>query len=167
MDTISHIKQVLQEHPLTPTYKQLTHIEARSKMETIKTNLKLLLSNNRDLSSKSEWIFFERSLQLHHRLPVFYGLPKVHKNPITLRPVINGIDSLLAVFSHWLDYKLKELLPYIKSFVKDYATVIKEIKNLNIPKNALLFSANATLMYTNIETNLGVASIQALLTSNM
>jgi len=119
MDTVSYIKQVLKEHLLTPTYEQLTHIEARSKMDTIKTNLKLLLFNNKNLLSKSEWIYFERNLQLHHRLPVFYGLPKVHKNPVTLRPVVGGINSLLAVFSNWLDYKLKDLLPYVKSFVKD------------------------------------------------
>jgi hypothetical protein len=166
MDTVSYIKQVLKEHLLTPTYKQLTYMEAKSKMDTIKANLKLLLSNNKNILSKSEWVYFDRSLQLHHRLPVFYGLPKVHKNPVTLRPVVSGINSLLSVFSNWLDYKLKVLLPHVKSFVKDSATVIKELKSLHIPQNALLFSADATSMYTNIETQLGVASIQALLSNN-
>jgi hypothetical protein len=90
----------------------------------------------------------------------------VHKSPVTLRPVVNGVNSLLAVFSNWLDYKLKKLLPYVKSYNKDSTTVIKELKELTIPTRALLFSADATSMYTNIETHLAVDSIKSLILDN-
>jgi hypothetical protein len=113
-------------------------------MASIKTSLTSLITNNRALLSKAEWLYFQRSLQINHRLPIFYGLPKLHKTPVTLRPVVSGINSLQAVFSNWLDYKLKELLPLVKSFVKDSTTVIKKLKELNLPQEALLFSADAT-----------------------
>ena len=116
MDTVSYIRQALKENLLTPTYKQLTATEAQSKITAIKASLTSLISDNRALLSKAEWLYFQRSLQLNHRLPIFYRLPKVHKTPITLRPVVSGINSLLAVFSNWLDYKLKELLPLVKFF---------------------------------------------------
>jgi hypothetical protein len=166
MDTKSYTQQVLKEHLLTSTYKQLTETEAKHKMESIKATLKLLLKDNQNLLPKSEWNYFQRSLQQHHRLPIFYGLPKIHKTPVSLRPVVSGINSLLAIFSNWVDYKLKSLLPHLKSFVKDSAKIIKDLKTLSIPGEALLFSADATSMYTNIDTGLGVKSIQQFLSDN-
>jgi hypothetical protein len=160
MDTNSYIRQVLKEHLLTASYSRLTAKEAKDTMDDIKIILKNLIESNLIYLSKAESTYFQRSLQTYHRLPIFYGLPKVHKTPFTLKPVVSGTNSLLAIFSDWLDYKLKELLPYVNSYIKDSSTVIKELKELHIPKEALLFSADATSMYTNVETPLGVASIQ-------
>jgi hypothetical protein len=115
-------------------------------MERVKSTLKTLITNNQDQLSKAEVTYFQRSLHLKHRIPIFYGIPKVHKSPVTLRLVVSGVNSLLAVFSYWLDYKLKKLLPNVKSYVKDSTTIIKELKELTIPTNARLFSADATSM---------------------
>jgi hypothetical protein len=79
------------------------------------------------------------------------------------RPVVSGTNSLLAIFSNWFDYKLKDLLVHVKSFIKDSNSVLEDLKELHLPKEALLFSANATAMYTNIDTKLGVNSIKAFL----
>jgi hypothetical protein len=160
MDTNTYITQVLKEHLLTASYRRLTAKEAKDTMDDIKIILTKLIESNRIYLSKAENTYFQRSLQTYHRLPIFYGLPKVHKTPFTLRPVVSGTNSLLAIFSNWLDYKLKELLPYVNSYIKDSSTVIKDLKELHIPYGALLFSADATSMYTNIETPLGIASIQ-------
>jgi hypothetical protein len=54
MDTVSYTKQVLTEHLLTDTYKRLTPIEAKHKMETIKSYLKTLVNNHHNLLSKAE-----------------------------------------------------------------------------------------------------------------
>jgi len=107
MDKAAYIQQVLSEHLLTNTYRNLTASEAKTQMETIKSTLKNLISNHLNHLSKAETTYFQRSLQLRHRLPIFYGIPKVHKSPVTLRPVISSVNSLLTVFSIWLDYKLK------------------------------------------------------------
>jgi YesN/AraC family two-component response regulator len=87
MDTTTYIRQVLQEHLLTSTYKQLSQREAKNIMEQLKTYLKELLSQHSKYLSKPELIYFQRSLKEFHRLPIFYGLPKVHKEPISLRLV--------------------------------------------------------------------------------
>jgi len=163
MDTVSYTKQVLSEHLLTNTYKRLTPTEAKYQMESIKSHLTTLVNSHHNFLSKAEILYFQRNLKLFHRLPIFYGLPKIHKNPYTLRPVVSGTNSLLAIFSHWLDYRLKELLIHVKSFVKDSNTIIKELKDLTLPQNALFFTADAALMYTNIDTSLGVESIKQLI----
>jgi hypothetical protein len=135
-------------------------------MEQLKNSLKNILQSNSNYLSEAELTYFKRSLNNHFRLPIFYGLPKVHKNPIALRPVVSTTNSLLAVFSTWLDYKMKELLPFVKSCIKNSTSVITNLKNLNIPPNAWLFSADAVSMYTYIDTTCGIQAIQAFLESN-
>jgi len=62
MDTLSYTRQVLKEHLLSSTYKQLTITETKNRMEKIKSTLKLLLTDNQNLLSKPEWTYFQRSL---------------------------------------------------------------------------------------------------------
>lgn len=75
------------------------------------------------------------------------------------------IDNL-ADFSTWLDYRMKELLHVAQSYLKDSASFIQEIKRINLPDNALLFTANAKSMYTNIDANIGISFIKNFLISN-
>jgi hypothetical protein len=166
LDTKQYIGQILQEHLLTPSYKQLSHQEALNTMETTKTTLKKLIQSNLQLLSKPELTFFERSLRSFHRLPIFYGLPKVHKEPLSLRPVVSTSGSLLAIFSTWLDYKMKDLIPLVKSYIKNSFELIEELQSLNIPNNALFFSADAVSMYTNIDTETGINAIKSFIQTN-
>jgi hypothetical protein len=166
MDTKDYINLVLTEHLLMDTYLQLTEGEAKNRLNDNKATLKTLLADYASSLSKSESLFFKRSLQEHHRIQVFYGLPKVHKQPITLRPVVSTSGSLLALFSTWLDYKMKELLPLVHSHVKNSFTALEEMKNLVIPDNALLFAADATSMYTNIDIDIGISAVRNFLQCN-
>jgi hypothetical protein len=166
MDTTDYVNQILTEHLLTDTYLQLTEGKAKYRLNDVKDTLKTLLANNTSSLSKSELLFFKRNLQEHHRIPVFYGLPKVHKQPVTLCPVVSTSGSSLAIFSTWLDYRMKELLPLVWSHVKNSFTALEELKNLVIPDNALLFAADATSMYMNIEIDIGMSAVRNFLESN-
>jgi hypothetical protein len=166
MNREDYIKQILQEHLVSDDYLQLTQTEANYKMETLKNTLKTTIDSSLHLLSKAEVTYFKRSLQIQHCLPVFYGLPKVHKTPISLRPVVSCINSLLSVFSTWLDYKMKTLLPLIQSYTKNSTDVIQDLKNLHLPKDALIFTADAKSMYTNIDTTTGVNTFKEFLTTN-
>ncbi len=154
MDTKTYIKQILQEHLLTSHYQQLSKQDSLNHLENFKATLKDLISSNLNHLSKSEVIYFQRSFKIKHRLPIFYGLPKVHKVPISLRPVVSSVNSFSSVFSYWLDFKMKDLLPLVKSYTKNSS---------DVPENARLFSADAKSMYTNIDTNVGIQSFQDFL----
>jgi hypothetical protein len=69
-------------------------------------------------------------------------------------------------FSIWLDYKTKELLPLVKSYLKNSTTLIQTLQNLHIPETALIFMADAKSIYTNIDTDTGITSIRNFLHAN-
>jgi hypothetical protein len=78
---------------------------------------------------------------------------------MSLRLVVSTHSSLLAIFSVWLDYKMKDLLHLVQSFLKDSYSLIKELKELQLPDSALLFTADAISMYTNIDSTPGITSL--------
>jgi len=166
MDLEQYTEQVLSEHLLTNAYTQLTCDEATHNINRIKRDLKQIISNHHGSLSKAEITYLKRSFQQHHRLPIFYGLPKVHKNPIALHPVVSTTNSFLAVFSIWLDYRMKELLPLIKSYVKNSTLIINKLKHMLIPDGAQVFTADAKSMYTNIDTTIGIQSVRGFLDTN-
>ncbi len=166
MDLTKYSKQILQEHLLTKDYRQLTKDSACNEKEKIKCYLKSMISANRNLLPKAELIYFQRSFQLQHRLPIFYGLPKVHKNPISLRPVVSNTNSFLAIFSVWLDHKMKDLLPLVRYHIKNSTTLISQLKQLPLPAGVKIFTADAVSMYTNIDTTLGMDAIRQFLITN-
>jgi hypothetical protein len=84
MDLDHYIQQILKEHLMTNDYSQLSKNSAKDKMELIRSDLKGMLTQNQRQLTKAELVYFQRSLQLQHRIPIFYGIPKVHKTPISL-----------------------------------------------------------------------------------
>jgi hypothetical protein len=93
-------------------------------MEDLKLHLKNIIKLNQNSLPKAELTYFDRSLKSHFWLPIFYGPPKVHKTPISLQPVVSSTNSLLATFSIWLDYKMKDLLP-LACFSKIHIHLLK------------------------------------------
>jgi len=61
---------------------------------------------------------------------------------------------------------MKELLPLIKSYTKKSFEVLGDLKTLDIPSNALLYSADAKSMYTNIDTTVGIQSFRDFFASH-
>jgi hypothetical protein len=78
------IKQILMEHLLTKYYTQLTKQEALNKLDKLRAYFKTLVNSNGHILSKAKTTYFKRSFKIQHRIPIFYGLPKVHKTPMTL-----------------------------------------------------------------------------------
>jgi len=89
-------------------------------------------------------------------------MPKVHKNPMVLCLVVSCINSFSSIFSNWLDLKRKDLLFSITSYIKDSKDLLTEIIKMTLPQNATLFTADASAVYTNINTNTGIIAFENL-----
>ena len=75
--------------------------------------------------------------------------------------------TFILVLSRWLDYKLKKLLPFISTYIKDSRDFEIKLDNLNsnarLPKNARLVTADAISMYTITDTNHGLKALRSFL----
>ena len=65
------------------------------------------------------------------KLAKFYTTIKVHKNLLTLRPIVRQCDTVISVLSSWLDYNLKKLLLFILFYIKDSRDFKIKLNNLN------------------------------------
>jgi hypothetical protein len=105
-------------------------------------------------------------MKKEHRIPQFYGMPKVHKDkfPIPLRPVISQCGSFSAIISTFLDYKLQPFTSRIPSYIQNSTSLLNKLDILDtLPKSARLFTSDATSMYTNIDPVEGISTIKKYL----
>ena len=127
---------------------------------TLKTKVKQLIRKNQDVLSTGEYNFLAKSLTLEHRMPQFYITAKVHKFPWKTRPIVSTSGSLLAYLSKWVDYNLNQIAKKSPTYILNSLQVKKEFEKLeSLPKNAIIFTADAVSMYTNIDTRHGIITI--------
>ena len=109
----------------------------------------------------------ERSEAKQNKLAKLYTTIKVHKNPHTLRPIVSQCGTVISVLSSWLDYKLKKLLAFVSTYIKDSRDFKRKLDDINgkgrLPINAKLVTADAVSIYTNIDTEHGLKVLRLFL----
>lgn len=99
------------------------------------------------------------------RTPIFYMLPKVHKPNNPGRPVISSINSHTEKLSAYVDEFLRPLAQALLSHIRDTTDFIIRLKNLGrVPENSILATLDVSSLYTNIDTDDGLAIIEEELT---
>ena len=98
----------------------------------------------------------------NQRTPIFYGLPKVHKNfqkfP-PLRPIVSHMSSCTRKLSEFIDSFLKRQAQLAGSFIRDtkhFLQKIEELKKEQLPENSILVTMDVRALYTNIDHEEGV-----------
>ena len=84
------------------------------------------------------------------RTPIIYFLKKLHKNPISVHPIVSNINSPTSRLSAFMDILLKPIVNSIKHILKNSTTVIKEMEDMNVPNNSILVSADVSSLYPSI-----------------
>ena len=92
-------------------------------------------------------------LQPQHtvRTPVFYLLPKIHKQSTPGRPIISGCNSPTERLSKYLNHYLKPIVETSPSYIKDTTHGLEEM-----PKNIILATLDVKSLYTNIPHQEGI-----------
>jgi hypothetical protein len=102
------------------------------------------------------------------RTPLFYILPKIHKNKIPPpgRPIMSANDCPTEKISALVDHFLRPLVCKTKSYVKDtthFLNLINEITNL--PPQSLIVTLDVGSLYTNIPNKEGIDATKDFLNS--
>lgn len=87
--------------------------------------------------------------------PLFYGLPKVHKQDIPLRPIVSTICSPTSALSKYIADILKVSFENYNRFsVKDSWTFANIINNFKLPEGYVIISLDVVSLFTNISLEL-------------
>ena len=100
-------------------------------------------------------------------IPIIYGLMKVHKPKLTMRPIVPCTKWITTPASVLVDHFLQSLLQRanISWIVKDTKSLVNELEQTHLtPRTGILITADIASLYTNIETKMGL-SMRPLLPS--
>jgi peptide methionine sulfoxide reductase MsrA len=96
--------------------------------------------------------------------PTLHALTKLHKTPITIRPVINWKNAPAYKIASFLTKIIREYITLPNTFnIQNTMNLIAELNNININHNTRIRSFDITNMYTNIPLNTLVNIIQCTL----
>lgn len=83
----------------------------------------------------------------------FYLLAKLHKNPVSTRPVCSDCASLPHSVGKWVDRQLQPIVRRQHTYFKNSFELKELLDSMEtLPANACLFTYDAISMYTNINT---------------
>ncbi len=94
------------------------------------------------------------------RCPIFYGLPKVHKPNIPLRPIVSQINAPTCMVNEVVDKLLTVAEKSIQNLFQDTTAFLNLIeRHKNVKPNTLLITMDVSALYTNIPHEEGVAFV--------
>ncbi|XP_072401710.1 uncharacterized protein [Diabrotica undecimpunctata] len=79
-----------------------------------------------------------------------YGLAKVHKAALSLRPIVSYIGSLLQPLANVLAEQLQPYAEETDCYVKNASHFIKRIKDVTLEPGHLLISFDVVPLFTNV-----------------
>lgn len=122
---------------------------------------------HRNVISMNELYFFENNLinPSTAKVPSFYVLPKVHKNPWAGRPIGPNHSYITSPASVWVDKKLQPAVRQVPTILLDSLTLVNMIegKCFNPNERLTFVTADVTSLYTVIRHNAGLQALDAFL----
>lgn len=94
-----------------------------------------------------------------HRIPRFYGLPKVHKNPTLnnmippVRPIVSHTDSLLSHTAKFIDHLLQPLARSYKDYLHNSTELVHQLSTLYISEDVTLVGMDIISLFPSIPQN--------------
>ena len=130
-------------------------------MKKVRQTLETLMKRNAAALGDALSTYFSRARRKrNYRIPCFYVLIKLLKDPWMTRPVTDCLGSVTAIYSKWLDHWMAKLVEHLPTRLKDSQDLLARIAKLGrLPPNARIFTADAVSMYTNIDTDKAIDAI--------
>lgn len=109
----------------------------------------------------NDWTDFMDETKAHCSVPEFYGIPKIHKNPWKIRPIVPChswyTTNTGKIIDHLLQPLLPRLFPWVLTSSKTLCAKVEELKSTYI-NHPFLAIGDVKSMYTNIP-QLGITAV--------
>ena len=154
LDRDAYIREAVRQLSDSKVYTKLMHNPMQELFSEISTFITYLRGKN--LIDNNTFTFLHPST--HSRTPVFYMLPKIHKENVPGRPIISGCSSPTANLSIYLDHYLRPIVQQIPSYIKNTTHFIRILKEIDgqVPSNSILVTFDVKSLYTNIPHDEGI-----------
>uniref|UniRef100_A0A8C5PYS7 Reverse transcriptase n=1 Tax=Leptobrachium leishanense TaxID=445787 RepID=A0A8C5PYS7_9ANUR len=157
MDKVAYDQEALRQLNDDTTYRLLPS----NPTQNIKTELSNLLNKGSDagIIDKQELKYLNPSFP---KIPVFYLLPKIHKDPIHPpgRPIISGIQSVTSHLSQYLDILLQPLVKSTSSYLKDTMSLLQILEDFKWEPDFLLVTCDVQSLYSIIPHSKGCEAVR-------
>ena len=135
-------------------FEKLGDVETQDKTAKLERKLQkrlLELVNSKVLTNE----VYDRIRPTGSQRPQMYGLPKIHKPNVPLRPILSMIGSAQHELAKWLSEVLDPVLQkYSKQCIKDSFTFAEFMQNLNIKdETSFMCSFDISSLFTNVPLN--------------
>jgi hypothetical protein len=150
-------------------FECLSTDEAWSAAKSIENDIREWLTSHRKAIDKDAYLDIEDHVRKNRQSPFgqFYILYKIHKprtpRGFATRPVCSDVSSLPHGLGKWVDIQLQPIARAQPSYFQYSYTLKQLLSELDVPPHALLFTADAKSMYTNIRTDPALTHISELL----
>ena len=138
----------------TSTYIPITKNPLK-KLQSNTSNILKRLNDNEFLKYK----FHNNQLLTNTVLAKCYGLPKIHKQDIPLRPIISLINSPTHFLAKILYDELKDSIKVPKSHLNDSLDLKRKLEDLVVDDNHVLLSLDVSSLFTNVPCDLVLKSL--------
>lgn len=95
--------------------------------------------------------------------PQIYGLPKIHKEGMPLRPIVSAIGSPCYQLAKMLTRILSSLVGKTNSFIKNSTDFVKRVRETPVTKDDRMISFDMMSLFTNVPIAEALDTISTLL----
>ena len=166
VDTEQYIRWALDEHLSdATTYVQISEADAIKASNDLFTEIYKWTRNAGSCLSQDSRSYIRYWIQKNRFDPFgyFYLTIKIHKNPVSTRPVCSDCASLVHPLGKWLDYALQPVVADQPFYFKDSFSLKQELDKIVLPPNASIITFDAVSMYTNIDIDDSIERISTFL----
>ena len=93
---------------------------------------------------------YDRLRATYSATPQLYGLPKIHKPEVPLRPIVSSIGSPTYNLAKFLTHIVSPLSGKTPSFVKDSGDFVEKVRRLRPEEGSILVSFDVTSLFTKV-----------------
>ena len=125
--------------------------------EVVKTNPTSKLEKKLNNMLRGLWeageinkIGYDRLRATYSATPQLYGLPKIHKPEVPLRPIVSSIDSPTYNLAKFLTRIISPLTGKTSTFIKDSGDFVEKARSIRLEEGSILVSFDVTSLFTKV-----------------
>ena len=145
IDTVEYIKKAKEVLEDTNTYKAI-QADPTSKLKNKLISILRRVKNATGLQDN----IYRKMYPTGASPPRFYGLPKIHKNNIPLRPIVSSIGSVTYGLAKVLADIIKPLMGCSEHHVQNSHMFAEEIKGMKLERGECITSYDVVSLFTSI-----------------